>query len=163
MSNVSYTLRDYRPEDFLALWDLDQSCFSFGIAYTQYELRSYMRRPGAFTLIAQEVMELNRPGLILGFIIAECSRGAGHVITIDVRSRAQRQKVGSTLLRSAEARMKASRCAFVRLETAVNNVVALGFYKAHSYDVVKVIPRYYSNGVDALLLEKTLGPSDHTA
>jgi ribosomal protein S18 acetylase RimI-like enzyme len=30
------------------------------------------------------------------------------------------------------------------------------FYKRHGYEVVKTIPRYYSNGVDALVLRKEL-------
>ena len=33
---------------------------------------------------------------------------------------------------------------------------ALAFYKRHEYSVVKTIPRYYSNGVDAFVLEKEL-------
>jgi ribosomal protein S18 acetylase RimI-like enzyme len=44
----------------------------------------------------------------------------------------------------------------VRLETAVDNLAALSFYKRHLYSVTKVVPRYYSNGVDALVLEKKL-------
>ena len=42
------------------------------------------------------------------------------------------------------------------LETAVDNRAALAFYKAHEYDVVRTIPRYYSDGVDALVLKKDL-------
>jgi len=38
----------------------------------------------------------------------------------------------------------------------VDNIAALSFYKRHGFNVVKTIPRYYSNGVDALLLEKDL-------
>ena len=42
------------------------------------------------------------------------------------------------------------------LETAVDNRAALSFYKKHDYDVVKTILRYYSDGVDALVLKKDL-------
>jgi ribosomal protein S18 acetylase RimI-like enzyme len=38
----------------------------------------------------------------------------------------------------------------------VDNAVALAFYKRHQYSVVKTIPRYYSNGVDAFVLEKEI-------
>jgi len=44
----------------------------------------------------------------------------------------------------------------VILETAVNNRVALSFYRAHEYHIVKTIPRYYSDGLDALVLRKDL-------
>ena len=42
------------------------------------------------------------------------------------------------------------------LETAVDNVAALSFYKRHGYSVVRTWPRYYSNGVDALVMRKEL-------
>jgi ribosomal protein S18 acetylase RimI-like enzyme len=57
---------------------------------------------------------------------------------------------------SAELRLNTEHCRAVRLETAVDNLPALTFYKRHGYDIVKTIPRYYSNGVDAFSLEKAL-------
>jgi ribosomal protein S18 acetylase RimI-like enzyme len=42
------------------------------------------------------------------------------------------------------------------LETAVDNVAALLFYKRRGYNVLETFPRYYSNAMDALLLEKDL-------
>ena len=152
MPSVQVTIRDYRPEDFQALWALDQSCFQPEIAYTQYELRSYLRRPGAFALVA-ESGDPSRADVV-GFVVAESARGIGHIITIDVKSSARRQRIGSALLETAEAQLLSKKCTLVRLETAVDNVSALAFYKRHGYDVLKVIPRYYSNGVDAFLLEK---------
>jgi len=93
---------------------------------------------------------------VLAFIVAESSRGMGHIITIDVRAAARRHHIGSALLETAENRLRTAKCRAVRLETAVDNASALSFYKRHGYDVIKVIPHYYSNGVDALLLEKNL-------
>jgi len=153
---VQFTLRDYRPEDFNTLWEIDQSCFAPGIAYSQFELRSYIRRSGTFTLVAESEGLSPTSQITLGFLIAEARRGAGHIITLDVRSQARRHGVGSALMKSAESRMADAKCRFVRLETAVDNVSALAFYKRQQYDVVETIPRYYSNGLDALLLEKSL-------
>jgi ribosomal-protein-alanine N-acetyltransferase len=148
---VDFSIRFYRSEDFQTLWGIDQDCFPRDIAYTQYELRSYMGRRGAFTLVAESATEG-----ILGFVVAECRRRAGHIITIDVQSLARRRKVGSGLLNGAESEMRSAGCDWVRLETAVDNGSALAFYKRHGYDVIQTIARYYSNGVDALLLEKQL-------
>ena len=80
----------------------------------------------------------------------------GHVITIDVSEGARRSGVGSLLLKSAEDRLRAAGSDAVGLETAVDNVAALKFYKRHGYAVVRTWPRYYSNGVDALVLKKNL-------
>ena len=60
---------------------------------------------------------------------------------------------------AAEKHLRAAPCYAVELETAVDNLAALAFYKGHSYDLVKTIPGYYSNGVDALVLRKVLIPA----
>lgn len=175
---MRFTVRDYQPDDFDTLWAIDQSCFDPEIAYSRYELQVYLRRPGGFALLAaldgQERQLLTNnppaqdvpfsPSSILGFVVAETSRrGIGHVITIDVRPAIQRQHIGSALLDAAELRLRAANCHAVRLETAVSNASALSFYKRHGYDVIKVIPHYYSNGVDALLLEKNLLPIESSS
>jgi len=147
---VATVVRDYKPEDFESLWRMDQECFPPGISYSKQELRSFMRHRGSFTLVATDAKEE-----LQGFIVAHCG-ATGHVITIDVGPNARRSGVGSLLLRAAEKRMRAARCRAVGLETAVDNVPALSFYKRHGYDVVRTWPRYYSNGVDALVLEKDL-------
>lgn len=155
---MRFTVRDYRSEDFDTLWLIDQSCFAPGISYTRYELRTYMLRPGAFTLVAQAEDPRSGAGpFILGFVVAESSRRrTGHVITIDVRAAARRLQVGSALLTAAEGRLRAEKCSSVHLETAVDNVSAQSFYKRHGYEVTGKIRNYYSNGVDALVLEKEL-------
>jgi len=155
---MRFTVRDYRPGDFNTLFEIDQSCFDPEIAYSRYELQLYLNRSGAFTLVAESSEQLTNPNgsSILAFVVAESSRRVGHIITIDVRPHVRRHHIGSALLDAAEARLGAAKCHMVRLETAVDNASALSFYKRHGYDVIKVIPHYYSNGLDALLLEKNL-------
>jgi ribosomal-protein-alanine N-acetyltransferase len=176
--NVSTTVRDFQPEDFDTLWRIDQDCFPPGISYSRMELRFYMRRSGSFTLIASDgsastdgrdstgIAKASVPGhlsghvaraAICGFIVAEVGRrGVGHIITIDVVAAARRCGVGSLLLRAAEDHLRARGSFAVALETAVDNVSALRFYKRHGYDVIQTLPRYYSDGMDALVLQKEL-------
>jgi ribosomal-protein-alanine N-acetyltransferase len=171
---VPFTIRDFQPADFDTLWRIDQDCFPPGISYSRTELKVYMHRRGSFTLIAVEapraasavpdsgqgkknslpVLPPNAP--VAGFIVSEADHGRGHIITIDVIAAARRFGVGSLLLRAAEDRLRAAQCRAVELETAVDNVSALSFYKRHDYSVIKTFPRYYSNGVDALVLQKDL-------
>jgi ribosomal-protein-alanine N-acetyltransferase len=148
---VPFLLRDPRPEDFETLWRVDQECFPPGISYTQQELKVYMRRKGAFTLVAEDFS-----GAIAGFIVAHGGL-TGHIITIDVLPAARRSGLGSQMLHAAEERLRAAGSLAVGLEAAVDNVSALSFYKRHGYAVIKTWPRYYSNGVDALVLKKELG------
>lgn len=159
---MRFSIRQYRDEDFKTLLAIDQSCFAPGIAYSAFELRTYIIRRNAFTFVAEERLEQDKSiarapnSSIIGFIVGERLRNAGHIITIDVRAEARRHKVGSALLDLAEKELQQAKCGTVRLETAVDNLSALSFYKRHGYHVIKTIPRYYSNGVDALLLEKHL-------
>lgn len=155
---VEFWLRDYRPEDFETLWGIDQKCFAPGIAYTRRELSIYIRRKGSFTVVAESSQaKTAKTAQIVAFIVAEAnSRGVGHIISIDVLPEARRHGLGSKLLISAEQRLKSAGCRFAVLETAVDNSSALSFYKRHLYHVIRAEPRYYSNGTDALVLEKEL-------
>jgi [ribosomal protein S18]-alanine N-acetyltransferase len=148
---MSPVIRDFKPEDFEKLWRLDQECFAPGIAYSKQELRAYIRHRGAFTLVAVDPDE----GKTQGFLVAHAGP-TGHIVTIDVSQKARRAGVGSTLLRSAEERLRDAGSQAVGLETAVDNLAALSFYKRHGYMVIRTWPHYYSNGVDALVLKKAL-------
>lgn len=148
---VASIVRDFKPDDFELLWRMDQECFAPGIAYSKQELRAYIRNRGSFTLVAAEP-EATKPQ---GFIVVQ-GGSVGHVITIDVSEGARRSGVGSLLLKSAEERLRAEGSHAVGLETAVDNLTALKFYKRHGYAVIRTWPRYYSNGVDALVLKKGL-------
>jgi [ribosomal protein S18]-alanine N-acetyltransferase len=159
---VEFALREFRREDFDNLWRIDQECFPPGIAYSRMELAAYIRLRGAFTMIAEGRSDNGGPAVksrpkVLGFIVAQANRrGVGHILTIDVPPASRRFGVGSKLLATAEERLRAAACRTVVLEAAVDNVSALAFYKRHAYSIVKSIPRYYSNGVDAFVLEKEL-------
>lgn len=164
--SVEFALRDFRHEEFEALWRIDQQCFAPGISYSRLELATYLRRPGAFVLVADsseadtasETSVRAQPSrTAVGFIVAEAgSRGRGHIITIDVLGHSRRAGIGSQLLHAAEERLHAAGCHSVVLETAVDNAAALSFYKRHRYNVTKTLPRYYSNGVDAFVMKKDL-------
>lgn len=175
---MPFAIRDFHKDDFETLWGIDQRCFAPGISYSRLELAAYVNLAGSFTLVAEMVPE-NGTELkstssplgvsesrvpreqpqsreVVGFVVANAGRGAGHIITIDVLPKAQRFGVGSGLLSTAEERLRASRCTFVKLETAVNNVSALSFYKRHKYFLVRTLPRYYPDGSNAFVLRKEL-------
>jgi [ribosomal protein S18]-alanine N-acetyltransferase len=146
---VSIAIRDFRPDDFEALWRLDQECFPPGVSYSKQELKAYIRGRGAFTLVA---VDPEKNGT-RGFIVAHAG-STGHIITIDVSAQSRRERVGSKLLAAAEDRLRTAGAQAVGLETAVDNLSALSFYKKHGYSVVRTWPRYYANGVDALVMKK---------
>ena len=148
------TLREYRPEDFNRLLEIDRACFVKGIAYSERELRYFLGRPSAVGIVGEQA------GAIAGFIIADSLRPRrpqqGQIITIDVLLEARRSGLGSRLLNAAEERIKAAGCTHVSLETAVDNLGAMRFYKKHGYVGLKILPNYYLDAIDALLMGKKL-------
>lgn len=173
---VTVRIREFRKADFETLWQIDQVCFDPQLAYSQREMAFYMRRPGAFTLVAESEggskSDTQSPGKpkrtgaslpspstqgILGFIVAEARRRSGHIITIDVVAEARRSGAGSALLLAAEEKLRSSGALTITLETAVNNEPAIRFYKQKGYFVEKTVRGYYSNQLDALVMSKSLG------
>ncbi len=159
---VTFRVRVYQKADFETLWRIDQACFEPRLAYSRFELAVYMRRPGAFTLVAETATPPsapgngNRDGQVLGFIVAEYRRQSGHIITIDVVREARRSGIGSALLHAAEEQMKNAGALAVELETPVNNESAIRFYKGMGYFVAKTVSGYYSKQLDALVMRKEL-------
>jgi len=49
---VNITLRIFKPDDFDALYEIDQACYEPEVAYSQRELRAYLRFSGSDCLVA---------------------------------------------------------------------------------------------------------------
>jgi [ribosomal protein S18]-alanine N-acetyltransferase len=49
------------------------------------------------------------------------------------------------------------------LEVSERNEEAVAFYAAHGFERIDVRPRYYRDGSDALVLQRTLGPAAGTS
>jgi ribosomal protein S18 acetylase RimI-like enzyme len=144
-------LREYSAGHFQRLWELDQRCFTSEIAYSRRELAHYLRSKKAVCLIAWDGDQL------LGFVVGHSDpRGFGHVVTLDVDPDARHLGIGSTLMLALEERFKNAGCKSIFLEVAVNNLVALRFYKKHDYSVLKTLPRYYPGDLDGLLMGKRI-------
>jgi [ribosomal protein S18]-alanine N-acetyltransferase len=143
-------LRAYQPDDFDALYKLDQSCFPRGIAYSKTTLRYFLALASAECLLAVE------EGDIAGFILSEADGALAHIITLDVAEAHRRSGVGSLLLKAAEKNLTAQGVRTVFLETAVNNHAAVNFWSRHGYIQEDILKRYYLNRIDGYEMRKTL-------
>ncbi len=154
-------LRPYKSQDFQRLLEIDAACFAEGIAYSEQELRYFLRGSSSIKLVGEQADD-GRPSDIKGFIIAIVVRvrgsqkPMGHIITIDVLPEARRSGLGGRLLAAVETELKKRGCGHVSLEAAIDNLPALHFYKKHGYTGLKILPNYYLDSLDALLMGKKL-------
>lgn len=147
---MAVTLRSYEPHDFPALFRLDQVCFPPGISYSKTTLRYFLKLSGADCTIAMDA------GKIAGFLLTEENPPLAHVITLDVAETFRRQGVASTLLSESERNLALRGVKNVLLETAIDNAVAVAFWKKHGYRVEAVLKRYYLGRLDAFEMRKIL-------
>lgn len=141
-------VRDYLPEDFPILCEVDRRCFPPGIAYSPEDIEVALLQPGSFVVVGEDA------GEIAGFILARRERGGkAHIITIDVLAEHRRSGLGSMLLSEAHRRLGGSR---VILEVAVDNAAAIAFYEKHGYKACRRLKRYYLDRDDAWQMQKEL-------
>ncbi len=148
---MNITLRNYKPEDFDTLHEIDQLCYEDEVAYSKRELRAYLRFRGSECVVA------DADGAIAGFCISARQGERGYIVTIDVLPRFRRLHVGTALLEQIEGRLAENGVREVALETATDNDSAVAFWKKHGYRSRGVREGYYPNGRDAFSMVKLLG------
>ena len=101
---MAFSLRPILPDDFPALYALDQACFPPGIAWSKAELKYFLKYPGNIGVVAEDNAQH-----IAGFAIAgkQMRKGAvlGRLITIDVEASQRRRGVGHILLEEIERQL----------------------------------------------------------
>jgi len=147
-----FTLRDYSPSDFAALYEIDQACYARGIAYSRRMLRWYLRHRGSLCIVAQAT---GAPA-VLGFLIAHFRGLEGYIVTIDVREPNRRSGVGTALLQETERRLAKTGVRYIGLQTATNNEAGVAFWLRHGYRSVGVARGYYLGRIDAYEMIKEL-------
>lgn len=147
---MNITLRNFKPEDFDTLYEIDQACYEPEVAYSKRELRAYLRFSGSHCLVAEAETR------IAGFCISARRDESGYIVTIDVLPQFRRDRVGSTLLAEIERRLAANGVREITLETATDNDSAVAFWTKHGYRNRGVKKDYYPGGRDAFAMSKTL-------
>jgi ribosomal-protein-alanine N-acetyltransferase len=134
--------------DLTALRRLEHACFEKD-AWPLLDLIAVLSWPDVIKLKAME------DGEMVGFVAGDPrpSQGAGWIATIGVDPRYQRRGIGRALLRACEARLKLPR---VKLTVRMSNQGAISLYEKEGYRSVDIWKKYYNDGEDGLVMEKTL-------
>ena len=164
-------LRTCQPEDFEALYEIDQACYSRDVAYSRSDLRAYLGFLGSECVVAEVQVGEEPPdetgkivvrgdARIIGFCVTAHRHREGHIITLDVLEPYRRQRVGTELLKDVEKRLLDHGVRRVALETAPDNDPAVAFWRRHGYRVRGIRKGYYPGGRNAFSMSKRIGPPD---
>jgi len=134
--------------DLGALRRLEQACFEKD-AWPLLDLIAVLTWPDVIKLKAVDKSEM------IGFVAGDprTSEGATWIATIGVDPRYQRRGIGSALLRACEEKAKLPR---MKLTVRISNEGAISLYEKEGYRSVDIWRRYYNDGEDGLVMEKTL-------
>ncbi|NOZ77480.1 MAG: ribosomal protein S18-alanine N-acetyltransferase [Euryarchaeota archaeon] len=95
-------------------------------------------------------------GLVVGYVIARTVVDRGHVMAIAVDPPFRKRGIGSALMERTLAVMSEMNARAIWLEVRVSNTGARSFYKKLGFVEKRIISGYYSDGEDAVVLEKAL-------
>lgn len=134
--------------DLSALRHLEQVCFPQDV-WPLFDILGVLTFPGVVRLKA------TLGGEMVGFIAGDIRRreDLAWISTLGVLPEYRQRGLGSRLLRTCEEHLPVSR---VRLSVRASNEPAQQLYARFGYRQQGVWKRYYSDGEDALVLEKTL-------
>jgi ribosomal protein S18 acetylase RimI-like enzyme len=95
-------------------------------------------------------------GQMVGFIAGDPRRteGLGWIATLSVLPEFRRQGIARALLRECEKQLLTAR---LRLCVRLENAGAIRLYEQEGYSRVGTWTKYYNDGGDALVMEKSLG------
>lgn len=160
--------RLYQPEDFSALFAIEEACFEPPLRFGRDYMRRLVRSPRTAAWIGEQ------DGQMAGFAIVEWTRRAGatvaYIQTLEVAPSHRRLGMGAELMRHLEGSARAAGAHLIWLHVDAENTPAIQLYEAHGYRRQGREDHYYARGQSALIYAKSLetppvapssDPSDH--
>jgi ribosomal-protein-alanine N-acetyltransferase len=101
-----------------------------------------------------------KDGAVVGYVACGITfRGKAHLISIATRPEIRRCGIGMLLMKSVIDYLVEKKIADIVLEVRPSNQAAIRFYQKFSFVEVGRKLRYYSDGEDALIMQKHLDPT----
>ena len=147
------SIRAAKDDDVEKMYRLEQMCFDIE-AFSTHQLQYLINTKTAISYVA----EAN--GQFAGFIIGLTNRNRfgryGRVYTLDVDDSFRRMGIAMTLMDSLMQSLKEAGCTSCFLEVKMDNGRAIPLYEKMGFTRSRIVPNYYSNGVHALKMKKSL-------
>jgi ribosomal-protein-alanine N-acetyltransferase len=148
--------RLYKPEDFAALYAIEEACFQPPLRFSRTYMRQLIGQTNAATWIAEDGARVCGFGLVEWTL--EDAQLAAYIQTIEVIPEARGQGVGEELMRRMESSANAAGASSIWLHVDARNVAAIRLYERHGYHCRGRQEGYYGLGVAALIYDKALLP-----
>ncbi|AXV37192.1 MAG: ribosomal protein S18-alanine N-acetyltransferase [Methanobacteriaceae archaeon] len=141
-------IREFRLPDLKRVLEIER--MSFNDPYPASILKDIYNL-GAGFLVAQQ------HNIIVGYIIFWIRfEDEGHIISIAVDEKNRRINVGKNLVETAIQIFKKYDIKNIKLEVRAKNKGAINFYKSLEFNEEKIVPGYYEDGEDAVLMYRCL-------
>ncbi|MGA9667908.1 MAG: N-acetyltransferase [Terracidiphilus sp.] len=149
---VNYRL--YKPEDFAALYAIEQVCFQPPFRFSRAYIRQLVSSADAATWIAEE------EGRMAGFAIVEWEPDVdgtiAYIQTLEVAPEQRGGGVGAKLLGRIEGSAREAGADRIWLHADAENFGAIRLYERHGYRLNGREEDYYARGRAALVYLKSL-------
>jgi ribosomal-protein-alanine N-acetyltransferase len=160
----NYKIRKFKEEDLLRVVEINRLCLPENYS-PFFFLELYKSYPETFIVAEHE-------NKLIGYVMVRVETGfsdfhrfkitkKGHIVSIAVMPEHRLRGVGSALMITTLKNMvQHYKCHETYLEVRVSNLSAISLYKKLGYKEIRVIPHYYLDGEDALLMSRELKPED---
>ena len=149
---MSFTIRPYREEDFTAVTALEES----GL-HEPCRSAVFVRQMGE---VCKEtffvaVTDGDEPiGYTIGAIVQH-NIAEAWILRMGVRDDQRRKGTGSALLESVTRALHSRHARTIRLSVFPKNLPAIRLYEGQGFVQEKIIPAYFGEGEDRILMKKT--------
>lgn len=148
------TYRLYRPEDFPALYAIEELCFQPPFRFSRGTMRSLVANSDSATWIAEEHEQM------AGFAIVYWKRDREGVIayiqTLEVAFAQRHRGIARELLQHLENSAADAGATAIWLHVAEANTPAIRLYESHRYVPQGREEDFYAKGIHALIYAKNL-------
>jgi ribosomal-protein-alanine N-acetyltransferase len=150
------TLREMDPADIPAVHDLERRLFPVDAWPLQMFVDELAQAETRRYLVAEH------GGHIVGYAGLMCIEPIADVQTIAVVPEQEGKGIGSALLTELILESRRRRAEDVLLEVRADNPRAQQLYRRFGFDQIHIRPRYYRDGVDALIMRLRLDTAPDT-
>lgn len=157
---TTFAIRRFKPTDLERVMYINQMCLPENYS-SSFFLDLYERFPETFVVAEED-------GKIVGYAMCRIERGfpsfrlfglmvkKGHLISIAVLPKYQRQGVGQALMKEIMKAMLRYEAKEICLEVRVTNTTAISLYEKLGFQVARTLNNYYADGEGAYLMTRKL-------